>query len=226
MKGLQGMKSTKLIYSIAINRSKRWIVDKYGIQFWHRFKDKSDEWLKRVLPEVPDLGDSIFAFNFDFCPAYIAWYKAFMESELSSDEASEGIWTINEQLIAMLPGWIMPLSKRLYLNGFRKKAAKHAERSRLNQLHPYDWKIVYREISANTFEIDITECGMLKLGRDFDALGMFPMICRMDYLFAHYMGNGFERTKTLADGDECCNCRYHLIGSCDWPPTGGFYDHK
>lgn len=207
-------------------RSKKWMINKYGIQFWHRFKDESDQWLARILPEVPDIGNSIFAFNYDFCPAYIAWYKALIGLGLSNNEAGEVIWAINEQVITMVPSWLMPLGKRMYLGGFRRKAAKHAEKSRLNDLHPYDWKMTFREIGKNTFEIDITECGMLKLGRDFDALGMFPMICRMDYLFAHYMGNGFERTKTLADGDECCNCRYHLIGSCGWPPAGGFYDHK
>lgn len=220
------MQRTKLIYQAAMIRSKSLIVEKYGSKFWHEFKDRSDQWLARILPEMPDMGDSVFAFNLDFCPAYIAWYKAFMELGLSNDAAGEGIWAINEQLITMVPGWLMPLSKRIYLGGFRRKAAKHAEKSRLNELHPYDWKITYRETSKNTFEIDITECGMLKLGKDFDAMGMFPMICRLDYLFAHYMGNGFERTKTLADGDECCNCRYHLTGSCAWPPAGGFIDRK
>ena len=47
---------------------------------------------------------------------------------------------------------------------------------------------------------------------DFHAEGMLPGICRMDYLFASRMKNGFERTKTLGDGDECCNCRYFSRG--------------
>jgi hypothetical protein len=48
----------------------------------------------------------------------------------------------------------------------------------------------------------------------------------MDYLFAHLMNNGFERTKTLGDGDDCCNCRYYLTGSCEWSPEKGFADRK
>lgn len=39
----------------------------------------------------------------------------------------------------------------------------------------------------------------------------------------HY---GFERTKTLGDGDECCNCRYYIKGDCDWSPEKGFNDRK
>jgi hypothetical protein len=67
---------------------------------------------------------------------------------------------------------------------------------------------------------------MKKLAHDFGTDGLLPGICRMDYLFAHLMGNGFERTKTLGDGEDCCNCRYHIEGSCDWSPERGFVDRK
>ena len=43
---------------------------------------------------------------------------------------------------------------------------------------------------------------------------MLPGICAVDYIVAHYMGNGFSRTKTLGDGDDCCNCRYEIKGKC------------
>lgn len=149
-----------------------------------------------------------------------------MDLGLSSDEAGREIWAMNECLVTMIPRWLMPLSVKAYIGGFRKKAAEHAKKTRANALHPYDWKIAYREINENTFEIDITECAMLKLAKDFDVLGMYPAICRMDYLFSHYMGNGFERTKTLGDGDECCNCRYHIVGNCEWSPEKGFESRR
>lgn len=43
----------------------------------------------------------------------------------------------------------------------------------------------------------------------------------MDYMYANIMGNGFERTKTLGDGDDCCNCRYFMKGDCEWSPQKG-----
>ncbi|WP_315115539.1 hypothetical protein [uncultured Clostridium sp.] len=33
-------------------------------------------------------------------------------------------------------------------------------------------------------------------------------------------------TKTLGDGDDCCNCRYIIGGSCEWSPEKGFVDRK
>jgi len=50
--------------------------------------------------------------------------------------------------------------------------------------------------------------------KNYGAEGMLPGICAVDYIVAHYMGNGFSRTKTLGDGDDCCNCRYEIKGKC------------
>lgn len=220
------MKLTKAIYTFTMTRSKKAIIQKYGNTFWNEFKNHSKVYLLEILPKVIDIGDSIFAFNYDFCPAYIAWYKAFIELGLSSEDAVKEIWMMNEKLITTIPKCLLSMSVNAYIGSFRKKAAQHEQKQKAGVLHPYDWKIVYREISDNTFELDITECGMLKMSRDFDAMGMYPMICRMDYLFSHYMGNGFERTKTLGDGDDCCNCRYHIVGSCEWSPERGFKNRK
>lgn len=50
--------------------------------------------------------------------------------------------------------------------------------------------------------------------KKYGAEEMLPGICAVDYIVAHYMGNGFSRTKTLGAGDDCCNCHYELKGIC------------
>jgi hypothetical protein len=40
------------------------------------------------------------------------------------------------------------------------------------------------------------------------------------------MGNRFVRSKTLGDGDSCCNCHYDLVGECEWAPEKGFAERK
>lgn len=99
-------------------------------------------------------------------------------------------------------------------------------RQEKGNLHPYDWAMTYREINQNRVELDITECGLKKLAYQFNAEGLLPGICRIDYLLSHLMSNGFIRTKTLGDGDDCCNCQYELIGKCEWSPEKGFVDRK
>jgi hypothetical protein len=112
------------------------------------------------------------------------------------------------------------------MNNFRKKAPVHEKLYEQGRLHAFDYKIKYQEISDKIFEIDFYECGMLKLARTFDAEGMFPSICRIDYLMFSLGGTGFERTKTLGDGDDCCNCRSIVDGKCEWAPEKGFEDRK
>lgn len=215
-----------ILYNVTMVRSQKYITEKYGHDFWIKFKASSNYKLKMILPKVPDIGVSIFSFNYQFGPYYIAWYKTYMELGLSSEEACQNLWVMNEKMVTTVPKALLHAIGKSYLNGFRKKAAAHVERQKKNVLHPYDWKVEYREISQNSFELDITECGLLKLVNDFDARGMLPSICRMDYLFSNLMGNGFARTKTLGDGDDCCNCHYDLVGKCDWSPEKGFTDRK
>ncbi len=216
----------KVIYSIAMLRSSKTLIRRYGNVFWNSFKKSSKDELLVILEHRPDIGKSIFSFNYKFGSAYIAWYKTFLELGLRQQEAWENIWVMNENLVTVIPNFLMHFTGKTYINGFRKKAAEHVERQLRNELNPYDWRVTYREISNNSFELDITECGIKKLAHDFDAEGLLPGICRMDYLFSHLMGNGFERTKTLGDGDACCNCHYQIVGTCEWSPEKGFQERR
>ncbi len=216
----------KLIYHLTLYRSKYYLIAKYGKDFWIKFKANSDKTLAEILPQVPDIGDSIFSFNYKFGPSYIAWYKSFLVLGLSQDEAIQNIWTMNEKMVTTIPRQFLKETGKSYLKGFRKKAATHMIRQVKGNLHPYDWVVTFREINQNSFELDITECGLKKLANQFNAGGLLPGICRMDYLFSNLMGNGFVRTKTLGDGDDCCNCHYNLVGKCEWSPEKGFIDRK
>lgn len=216
----------RLIYRIGISRSRSALVRQYGREFYKNFRAGSKRWLDRVLKDTPDIGNTIFSFNYAFAPSYIAWYKAAIEQGLDGSQTEKLLWTINERIISLIPKWLSKFYIDNYLNNFKKKAPEHEKLSERNRLHPYDYKIKYREINPKVFEIDIFECGMIKLAADFDALGMFPSVCRVDYLLSNRMGAGFERTKTLGDGDDCCNCRYIFGGTCQWSPEKGFTDRK
>ena len=216
----------KVIYSLTMLRSRRALVQKYGKEFWVAFKKYSRAKLNDILPLTPAIGGSIFAFNYKFGPPYIAWYKAFLSLGLQQQEAWEAIWLMNEKLLTTAPKGLLHLCGKLYFHDMKKQAGAHIARQQRNELHPYDWQIAYREGDANTFEINITACGLKKLAHDFDADGLLPGICRLDYLTSHLMGNGFERTKTLGDGDDCCNGCYHITGSCAWAPEKGFAKRK
>jgi hypothetical protein len=133
-------------------RSRKALKRKYGRDFWNSFRAQSKEKLKMILPLTPDIGKSIFSFNYQFGPPYIAWYKTFVELGLQQQEIWDDLWLMNEKMATAMPRFLLHMTGKVYFSSFRKKAVAHVERQQRDVLHPYDWKITYREVDANTMK--------------------------------------------------------------------------
>ena len=204
----------KFIYRLTMCRSKGYIQKQYGKSFWKSFREHSDAVFRQVAAELPDIGDSIFSFNYAYAPSYVAWYRSMRQLGLDAGQADDLMWKMNEKMLLSVPKPFLHMVGKAYLNSFRKKAKQHLQRQGKPGFSEYDWLIDYRDIDANSFEIDIRRCGFITVAKKYGVEGMLPGICSVDYMVSHYMGNGFSRTKTLGDGDECCNCHYELTGKC------------
>lgn len=204
----------KFIYRLTMCRSKGYIQKQYGKSFWKSFREHSDAVFRQVAAELPDIGDSIFSFNYAYAPSYVAWYRSMRQLGLDAGQADDLMWKMNEKMLLSVPKPFLHMAGKSYLNSFRKKAKQHLQRQGKPGFLEYDWLIDYRDIDANSFEIDIRRCGFITVAKKYGVEGMLPGICSVDYMVSHYMGNGFSRTKTLGDGDECCNCHYELTGKC------------
>lgn len=113
----------KAIYSLTMLRSRKALTRKYGKEFWAEFKAHSKKKLRMILPLTPDIGKSIFSFNYQFGPPYIAWYKTLMELGQSQQEAWETIWLMNEKMATTVPKFLLYATGKRYMNGFRKNGA-------------------------------------------------------------------------------------------------------
>ena len=204
----------KFIYRLTMCRSKGYIQKQYGKSFWKSFREHSDAVFRQVAAELPDIGDSIFSFNYAYAPSYVAWYRSMRQLGLDAGQADDLMWKMNEKMLLSVPKPFLHMAGKSYPNSFRKKAKQHLQRQGKPGFSEYDWLIDYRDIDANSFEIDIRRCGFITVAKKYGVEGMLPGICSVDYMVSHYMGNGFSRTKTLGDGDECCNCHYELTGKC------------
>lgn len=85
------------IYHLTMMRSKRYIQKTYGKSFWNQFQALSDPVFHQVSKELPDIGDSIFSFNYAYAPSYVAWYRAMQQLKLSPKEADALLWKMNEK---------------------------------------------------------------------------------------------------------------------------------
>ena len=111
-------------------RSRRFIIKNYGAEFWQKFKTESSSVFKKILLELPDIGKSIFSFNYAYAPSYIAWYKTMRKLGLSAEEADDLMWKMNEKMILTVPKIFLRSAGKIYLESFRKKAAAHIERQK------------------------------------------------------------------------------------------------
>lgn len=211
----------RFIYILTMARSRKMIIRMYGKDFYIQFRNRSKRWFRKALKGTPDIGKSIFSFNYAYAPSYVAWYKAMMELGINQKQADELMWRMNEKMLLTVPKPLLHMVGRTYLNSFRKKAKQHILRQERGELHPFDWEIEYKDINENEFMIKIKKCGFIAYADSFDAGGILPGICAVDYIVAYYMKNGFHRTKTLGCGDDCCDCRYALNGSCPLKPEKG-----
>lgn len=68
-----------------MSRSRKMIIEKYGRDFWDKFKSSSDKLFREVLKGTPDIGESVFSFNYAYAPSYVAWYKTMRELSLTAE---------------------------------------------------------------------------------------------------------------------------------------------
>lgn len=216
----------KLLLRLAMKKAKKQLINAYSEAWYDTFAALSMKHFDDILPKMPDIGTSVFASSYKTLPAYIAWYKALADMGTQGGEINRIIWMISERTMQILPQPILKLVGKGYIKGFRTKAVEHIRRQNTTGVHPYDWLVDFRDIDENCFEIDIKRCPYVMMSKELGAEGLLPGVCRGDYLSAHLVGNGFERTKTLGDGDDCCNCRYYVKGDCDWSPEKGFENRK
>lgn len=98
--------------NILLRFNKKDIIAERNTTFYKVFKKKIRGHLKEIIPQVPDIGNSIFKSSYLIGVAFIAWYKAFLEMGLSSDEANIWIWKGTENAIKKIPRFMIPLVKK------------------------------------------------------------------------------------------------------------------
>lgn len=207
-------KSTAIfLYHLTMGRSQKLIQQKYGKDFWNSFKKLSDRRFGELISEFPDIGESMFAFNYCYAPGYVAWYTSMEKLNLKSHERDVLMLQMNEKMLLTVPKPLLHAVGKAYYRNM-SKAAKRRMEQKPDRTHPFDWKMTYTEEKKDNFRIDITACGFIAYTRKYGGEGMLPGICQVDYMISHYMNLGFERTQTLGTGGSCCDGRYCMNGHC------------
>lgn len=84
-----------------------------------------------------------------------------------------------------------------------------AKRSK-ERRYPMDWVFDFSyDLSVPEYYVTHHECGVCKIGKQEDLMFLTPHMCVMDYPTIEYKGGKLIRTKTLGNGDDCCD--FHVV---------------
>lgn len=164
------------------------------------YKKKTKREYKAMLERTPDIGGSSLEMNLYIAAFVFSLHKA--ESEVITPEV------INEMVDAVFESpFIVKAHKNKKCTLFTDKVqAKKVKESEASQHSKYelDWKFKY-EPGVDEFYNTYTECGICKLGKRENCFEFVPCLCNMDERNYRNDGGQLHRTKTLANGDECCD---------------------
>ena len=164
------------------------------------YKKKVKEEYKAMLLRTPDIGGSSLEMNLYIAAFVFSLHKA------QPDKITPGI--VDEMVTAVFDSpFIVKVHKNKKCTLFTDKVQdKKVAESKASQHSKYelDWKFDYQK-GVDEFYNTYTECGICKLGKRENCFEFVPCLCNMDERNYRNEGGQLHRTKTLANGDECCN---------------------
>lgn len=164
------------------------------------FKKRVQKEYKAMLLRTPDIGGSSLEMNL-----YIAAF-VFSLHEAQPDKITPSV--VDEMVTAVFDSpFIIKVHKNkkctLFTDKVQDKKVKESIESQTSK-YELDWKFRY-EKGVDEFYNTYTECGICKLGKRENCFEFVPCLCNMDERSYRNDGGELHRTKTLAQGDDCCN---------------------
>ena len=172
-----------------------------------KFKKKHLKEYKAMVDRTPSVGslkDNMFAPVMYLACFGFSYYKA--DPESITTEVFDGM------IEAICKSDVM---KSFYKgkNCFDKKEidryVKGSIRSKQKR-YPMDWVFDFSyDLSVPEYYVTHHECGVCKTAKQEDLMFQTPHMCVMDYPTIEYKGGKLLRTKTLGNGDDCCD--FHVV---------------
>ncbi len=164
------------------------------------YKSRVKAEYKAMLLRTPDIGGSSLEMNLYIAAFVFSLYKA--QPDLITPDVVDQL----AEAVFDSPFMIkVHQNKKCTLFTDRVQDKKVRE-SRESQRGNYElgWKFQYQK-GVDEFYNTYTECGICKLGKRENCFAFVPCLCRMDGRNYENMGGRLHRTKTLAQGDDCCD---------------------
>ncbi len=192
------------IYSFIFLKMLKSYYKKYDKDRYENFKElsrRTKKEFKAMIGRTPGLdGESLesqligAAFFFSMAKADSALTPALLDDVISKSINSDFMQKAHKRERE---------SGALFSDKTQDKKATEAIKSQASD-KPMGWRFTY-EKGNNEFKCTYTKCGICTLAHREHMEKFLPSMCKMDYETYKMVGAELIRTKTLANGDDCCN---------------------
>ena len=171
-----------------------------------RYKRSVKREYKEMLLRTPDIGGSSLEMNLYIAAFVFSLHKA--EPDRITPEV------VDEMVTAVFDSPFMVKAHEnkkctLFTDNVQDKKVQESIASQTSK-YELDWKFHY-EKGVDEFYNTYTECGICKLDKRENCFEFVLCLCNMDERNYRNEGGQLQRTKTLGQGDECCDFHVTLI---------------
>ena len=100
-------------------------------------------------------------------------------------------------------------SSKNYFSEKKMEFRRNWSKETYKRKYENDWIVDFIEPSKDyVFGFDYKECGVCKLCKDEGCKELAKYLCQLDYMIVEVIGIKLTRTKTLAEGYDCCDFRF------------------
>ncbi len=165
-----------------------------------KYKKAVKKEYKEMLLRTPDIGGSSLEMNLYIAAFVFSLHKA-RPDKINPD-------VVNKMVDAVFDSSFMVNAHKnkkctLFTDKVQDKKVKESIASQTPK-YELDWKFHY-EKGIDEFYNTYTKCGICKLGKRENCFEFVPCLCNMDERNYKNEGGQLHRTKTLAQGDNCCD---------------------
>ena len=217
-------RARKLIRRFDEVLQQRLLVERYGEKTAETVRREIREELRRVIPQIPDIGGRANpdTFLLDWTAWALAVYRVLLRHGGNVEDAAQLLHESYRANLLRIPEPLRPALRWYIFSGLRRRQLKRAARRSQDRRYPGDFVYEVIDGDGTTFDYgrDIIECGAVKFLHAQEADELTPYLCEWDYIVAETLGFQLRRTKTLAWGCDRCDFRNTKNGttSAPWPP--------
>ena len=187
------------------------LAERYGGEFARTVLREARMEFETLIPVIPFIGGSRNPMQSDLIESVhlLAFHRVMKAHAKTAQETSAIIDRGIRLKLARYPRFLMRLVGKLQFSRIFLRRLQNLALESQKRKYPenFVFKILIGDGGEFDWGIDFTECAIQKFYESQNAGEFLPYICPNDFMTSEAFDLGMTRTKTLAEGAECCNPR-------------------